>query len=192
MLLHNHRFVVRTMAVVLFFVSVAPIGFFAWVLQLPNRQKSGIAEAIFWMVIFLMSGLAVIAVYVWRSANRLPPNATWPEDLALHPKRVSYKEQAGIVIVSLLLLGYSIYGLTQDNFLLPGKRSALHLHGGAAWLMACSLGCASACMLTPVIFQHIGSKSHAVSYRNFATVCKWVAWASFVMSIVLAVTLRTQ
>jgi magnesium-transporting ATPase (P-type) len=192
MLLHNHRFVVRAMAVVLFVISVTPIGFFAWVLQLPNRQKSGVADAIFWMVIVLMTGLAAISVYVWRSANRLPPNATWPEDLELHPKRLSYKQQAGIVLISMVLLAYSVYGLAQDDILLPGKRSGLHLHGSAAWLMACSLVCASTCMLTPIIFQHFGSKSRAASYRNLATICKWVAWVSFVMSIVLAVTLRAQ
>lgn len=63
------------------------------------------------------------------------------------------------------LLAYGIVSLRMDDFVIPGKRGAIHLHGLPGWILFAALIVAAAAMVSAII-DHYDRRNNESLYRN--------------------------
>lgn len=101
------------------------------------------------------------------------------------PNHIPWKERVGNVLLSLLLLTYSLYGFAHDDIYIPSKRSpGLHLHGVPMWLAGAAMISAVANMLS-VVIDHYDTRANEINYRRFAIVTQVLGWLLFLGAFLL-------
>ena len=98
----------------------------------------------------------------------------WAESGPYKPNHISLDTRAWYLVVSALIVSYSVASLLRDDFYIwfPGGRGKSideHLRGNAAWLAAAAALCGCANMLS-VVVDHYDKRNNETNYRAFA---KW-------------------
>lgn len=81
-----------------------------------------------------------------------------PNEIPLHKRML----RAGGAI---FLLAYGIFSLRMDDFIIPGKRGAIHLHGLPGWVLFAALIVAAAAMASAII-DHYDRRNNESLYRS--------------------------
>jgi len=104
------------------------------------------------------------------------------------PNHISLDTRAWYLVVSALIVSYSVASLLRDDFYIwfPGGRGKSideHLRGNAAWLAAAAAFCGCANMLS-VVVDHYDKRNNETNYRAFAKWSLGAAAALLVLALV--------
>lgn len=97
-----------------------------------------------------------------------------PPDKYVH-NQVPLKTRVFRLLGSLGLIAYGILGVVIDDIVIPGKRTAFHLHGLPAWLMALAMACAAIWLLALVI-DHYDRRNNEAIYRAIEEWARKLGW----------------
>ena len=101
---------------------------------------------------------------------------------AYRPNRIPLWERIRNLALSIALIAYGYVGILVDDLVVFGRRTALHLHGAAAWLMYGALLAGSLLMLS-VVVDHFDRRDNERSYKRFSRVMFAICCALFVLSV---------
>jgi hypothetical protein len=109
------------------------------------------------------------------------------KDYLYKPNHIPADERLKNSVFSILLFSYGTYGVWVNDLYIPGKRSkGIHLHDVPAWIMYGAIICACMVMLS-VVVDHYDRRNNEANYKWFADVFKFLGWAFFVLSLIMAI-----
>lgn len=89
------------------------------------------------------------------------------------PDRLSRYEFIFVILVIVLLLTWALYGIVDNEFIVPGKSSSTVCSGISAWLIFGALLCAALKFIAFVV-GHFDQKNDRDRYELFGTIMSWV------------------
>lgn len=101
-----------------------------------------------------------------------------------HPNFYPVHQRLAYLVLSIILLAYAIICVYYDDFVIQGRRKAIHLHTYPAWVMLLAF-VATAANLLSFFIDHYDKRNNEHKYERFAEISKKVGWFFFVAALVL-------
>ncbi len=98
-----------------------------------------------------------------------------------------FNQRLAFLVLSIILLVYAIIGVYYDDFMMPGKRGILHLHGYSTWVMLLAF-IATAANLLSFFIDHYDKRDNEHKYEKFAAFSKKAGWFFFVAALIVQVS----
>jgi hypothetical protein len=118
-----------------------------------------------------------------------PPVARDAEPM---PKNIiPLKTQISHGVIALALLGYGTYGIVVDEIIVPGKHSAIVLHGWAAGVLYAAMICA-VLVLVSVIVDNYDKRDNERYYHLFAHFFQSLGYALFFVAVIVSIVVGSE
>jgi len=116
------------------------------------------------------------------------------------PNRIPLNERISAIVLSSVLMGYSIYGVYKDDFLIIWRHTRImrrrsepmhgsHVHGLSAWLVFAALVCLTIALLS-IVVDHYDKRDNEIKYKQINRVAVIAGIVFFVLAFIIGIYTR--